>query len=101
MLVRVLAEPRNAIVRQYQKLLAMDEVKLEFDAEALHAIAAKAKEKKAGARALRAILEEYMLDIMYEIPKDDNIGEVTITRAYIEGTGGPRITMRTAAAGGV
>lgn len=94
MLVRVLAEPKNAIIRQYQKLLAMDEVKLEFEEAALHAIAVRAKEKKVGARALRAILEEFMLDIMYEIPKDDEIGMVTITKAYIEGTGGPMITMR-------
>ena len=56
--------------------------------------AKKAMEKKTGARALRSILEDYMLDIMYEIPKDDNIGEVTITRAYIEGTGGPVIQLR-------
>ncbi len=94
MLVQVLKEPRNAIIRQYQKLLAMDEVKLAFDDEALHAIAAKALEKDTGARALRAILEEYMLDIMYEIPKDDNIGEVVITKEYIEGKGGPRISLR-------
>lgn len=94
MLVRVLAEPKNAIVKQYRKLFAMDEVKLEFEDGALHSIAAKAKEKKAGARALRAVLEEFMLDIMYEIPKDDDIGAVTITKAYIEGTGGPLITMR-------
>lgn len=94
MLVRVLAEPKNAILKQYQKLLAMDEVKLEFEEAALHSIAVKAKEKKAGARALRAILEEFMLDIMYEIPKDDDIGAVTITKDYIEGTGGPVITMR-------
>lgn len=99
MLVRVLKEPKNAIVKQYQKLLEMDEVKLEFEEEALFAIAAKAKEKKAGARALRAILEEYMLDIMYEIPKDDNIGKVTITKEYIEGNGGPVITMRGTAGG--
>ena len=72
----------------------MDEVKLEFDDGALHAIAAKAKEKKVGARALRAIIEEFMLDIMYEIPKDDNIGMVTITRDYIEKKGGPLIQMR-------
>ena len=58
------------------------------------AIAAKAMEKHTGARALRAILEEYMLDIMYEIPKDDNIGQVTITREYIEGNGGPKILLR-------
>ena len=94
MLVRVLAEPKNAIIKQYQKLLAMDEVKLEFEDDALHSIALKAKEKKAGARALRAILEEFMLDIMYEIPKDDEIGKVTITKDYIEGIGGPMITMR-------
>ena len=94
MLVRILKEPRNAILKQYQKLLEMDEVKLEFEDEALHAIAKKAKEKKVGARALRAIIEEFMLDIMYEIPKDDNIGKVIITKEYIEKTGGPVITMR-------
>ena len=94
MLVRILKEPRNAILKQYQKLLEMDEVKLEFEDEALHAIAKKAKEKKVGARALRAIIEEFMLDIMYEIPKDDNIGKVIITKEYIEKTGGPVIMMR-------
>ena len=83
MLVKILKEPRNAIIKQYTKLLAMDEVKLEFEEEALYAIAALAKKKKVGARALRAIIEEFMLDIMYEIPKDDNIGIVTITRDYI------------------
>ena len=67
---------------------------LEFDEGAMQAIAEKALEKKTGARALRAVLEEYMLDIMYEIPKDDNIGKVTITREYIEKTGGPLIEMR-------
>lgn len=94
MLVQILREPKNAILKQYQKLLALDEVKLEFEDGALRAIAAKAMEKKTGARALRAILEEYMLDIMYEIPKDDSIGQVIITREYIEGTGGPRILLR-------
>jgi ATP-dependent Clp protease ATP-binding subunit ClpX len=94
MLVRILSEPKNAIIKQYQKLLAMDEVKLEFDEGALRAIAKLAKEKKVGARALRAIIEEFMLDIMYEIPKDDNIGKVTITKEYIEKTGGPLIQMR-------
>lgn len=94
MLVKILSEPKNAIVKQYQKLLALDEVKLEFREDALRAIAAKAKEKKVGARALRAIIEEFMLDIMFEIPKDDNIGAVTVTREYVEGTGGPLISMR-------
>lgn len=94
MLVKVLKEPRNAILKQYQKLLALDEVDLRFDEEALEAIAEKALKKDTGARALRAIIEEFMLDIMYEIPKDDSIGRVTITRDYIEKTGGPRIEMR-------
>ena len=98
MLVKILKEPKNAIIKQYTKLLAMDEVKLEFEEEALYAIAALAKKKKVGARALRAIIEEFMLDIMYEIPKDDNIGIVTITRDYIEKKGGPLIQMRGVAA---
>ena len=69
-------------------------MKLDFEDEALHAIAKKAKKKDVGARALRAIIEEFMLDIMYEIPKDDNIGRVTITEDYIENKGGPVISMR-------
>ena len=94
MYVKILKEPKNAILKQYQKLLALDEVKLDFDDGALEAIAEKAMKKETGARALRAIIEEFMLDIMYEIPKDENIGEVTITRSYIEGTGGPLISLR-------
>ena len=98
MMVKILSEPRNAILKQYQKLLELDEVKLEFDKGALEAIAEKAMEKDTGARALRAIIEEFMLDIMYEIPKDDNIGRITITREYIEGTGGPVIDIRSGSA---
>lgn len=94
MLIKILKEPRNAILKQYQKLLELDEVQLNFADPALEAIAEKALEKKTGARALRAIIEEFMLDIMYEIPKDENIGRVTITREYIEKTGGPLIDMR-------
>lgn len=94
MLVQILKEPKNAILKQYQKLLALDEVKLEFEDGALEAIAEMAIEKHTGARALRAILEEYMLDIMYEIPKDDSIGQVIITKEYIQHTGGPRILLR-------
>ena len=94
MLVQILKEPKNAILKQYQKLLALDEVKLEFEDGALEAIAEMAMEKHTGARALRAILEEYMLDIMYEIPKDDSIGQVVITKEYIQHTGGPRILLR-------
>ena len=94
MLVKILKEPKNAILKQYQKLLELDEVELLFNEDSLEAIAEKAMEKDTGARALRAIIEEFMLDIMYEIPKDDNIGRVTITREYIERTGGPVIEMR-------
>ena len=94
MLVQILTDPKNAIIRQYQKLLELNEVKLEFTDEALHTIAKKAMEKHTGARALRSILEEYMLDIMYEIPKDDLIGTVTITDEYLQGTGNPIIEMR-------
>ena len=94
MMVKILKEPKNAILKQYQKLLELDEVKLEFDDSALEAIAEKAMEKDTGARALRSIIEEFMLDIMYEIPKDDNIGKVTITGDYIRGTGGPLIEIR-------
>ena len=65
LLLRILKEPRNAIIRQYQKLLAMDEVRLEFEEEALKVIARRAMEKETGARALRSIIEEYMMDIMY------------------------------------
>ena len=98
MLVRILKEPKNAIIKQYQKLLELDEVKLEFTDEALHAIAKQAKQRELGARALRAIIEEFMLDIMYEIPKDDNIGKVIITEDYVTKKGGPKIVMRGAEA---
>lgn len=94
MLVKIMKEPKNAILKQYQKLLELDEVSLEFDDSALSAIAKKAMEKKTGARALRSIIEEYMLDIMYEIPKDDNIGSVLITEDYINNKGVPVIMMR-------
>lgn len=94
MMVKILSEPRNAILSQYKALLAMDEVKLSFEEDALHAIARQAMEKETGARALRAIIEGFMTDIMYEIPKDSNIGEVVITKEYVEHTGGPKILLR-------
>lgn len=94
MMVQILKEPKNAILKQYQKLLSLDGVDLQFDEAAYHAIAKHAMEKKTGARALRATIEEFMLDIMYQIPRDDNIGRVTITGDYIEGTGGPILEMR-------
>lgn len=94
MLIAILREPKNAILKQYKKLLALDEVDLQFDDSALRAIAKKALEKETGARALRAIIEDFMLDIMYEVPKDDNIGSVIITGDYVEGKGSPIIKMR-------
>lgn len=94
LLVQILKEPKNAILKQYSKLFAMDEVKLVFEDEALAWIAGEALKRETGARALRAVLEEFMLDIMYEIPKDPNIGSVVITRPYLEKTGGPLIRMR-------
>ena len=94
MLVRILKEPKNAILKQYQKLLELDEVELIFDESALEAIAEKALEKKTGARALRAIIEKFMLDIMFEIPKDDTIGRGIINRDYILNHGTPVIELR-------
>ena len=94
MMIRILQEPKNAILRQYEKLLALDEVKLVFEDDALSWIAEEALKRGTGARALRAILEEFMLDIMYEIPKDPNIGSVVVTRPYLEKKGGPLIQMR-------
>ncbi len=94
MLVKILEEPRNAIVKQYSRMLEMDGVELRFSREALTAIARKAMERDTGARALRSVIEEFMLDIMYEVPKDENIGRVTITKEYIEGTGGPIIDLK-------
>lgn len=95
MLKTILTEPKNAILKQYKKLLEIDEVELIFDDSAVEAISRKAIEKKTGARALRAIIEDFMLDIMYEIPKDENIGRVTITGDYIDGKGAPIVEMRT------
>ena len=94
LLVQVLKKPKNAILKQYRKLLQMDEVDLEFEDDAMMAVAKKAAAKKTGARALRSIIEEFMMDIMYEIPKDEMIGKVIITKDYIEGKGSPTILMR-------
>ena len=92
--VDILKKPKNAILKQYKKLLELDEVKLVFEDEALEWIAEEALKRDTGARALRAIMEEFMLDIMYEVPKDPGIGTVVITRNYLEKHGGPRIEMR-------
>ena len=92
--MEVLKRPKNAILKQYIKLLALDEVKLVFEDEALDWVAQEALKRETGARALRAIIEDFMLDIMYEVPKDSGIGTVVVTRGYLEKNGGPRIEMR-------
>jgi len=84
-LVHILTEPKNAMVRQYKKLLAMDDVELDFDEDALHALAEMARRRKTGARGLRAILEHLMLDVMYEVPQRDDIECCRITRDVVEG----------------
>jgi ATP-dependent Clp protease ATP-binding subunit ClpX len=82
-LVKILTEPKNALIKQYQKLLALDNVRLKFTDGALTAIAKKAKERKAGARGLRAILEDVMLDVMYEIPSRGGVTECIINEDSI------------------
>ena len=90
-LVRILTEPKNALVKQYQKLLSLDDTKLEFEPEALKAIAAKAIERNTGARGLRSIIEEIMMDVMFDVPSDESIEKVIITKMAAEGTGKPTI----------
>lgn len=93
-LVEILSRPKNAIVKQYQALLDLDGVKLEFTDDALYAIAHMAVERKTGARGLRAIMESVMMDIMYEMPSDSSIGICTITKDVVEGKCGPEIVYR-------
>ena len=93
-LVRILTEPKNAIVRQYQYMLSLDEVKLEFDEDALLAIADLSLERKTGARGLRAILEDIMMDTMYEVPSDDSIATCRITKEAVEKHSDPEYTYR-------
>ena len=93
---KILTEPKNAILKQYKRLLELDEVELVFDDDAMDYIAQQAMKKDTGARALRPIIGEFMLDIMYEIPKDKNIGRVIITRDYLEHKGAPNIVFRNA-----
>lgn len=92
-LVKILTEPRNALVKQYKELLAMDDVELEFDEEALKLIARKAIERKTGARGLRSIIEETMLDIMYEIPSREDIEKCLITKETVENKGEPTLVL--------
>ncbi|MCR5459927.1 MAG: ATP-dependent Clp protease ATP-binding subunit ClpX [Acetatifactor sp.] len=93
-LIRILTEPKNALIKQYQKLFEMDAVKLTFDDDAVDLIAQKAFDRKTGARGLRSILENVMMDTMYEIPSDDTIGRCVITKDAVEGTAEPTIIRR-------
>mgnify|MGYP002536540707 CR=1 FL=1 len=90
-LVRILKEPKSALVKQYQRLFEMDGVKLTFDDDALIAIAKKALERKTGARGLRAIMEHTLMDLMYKTPSDDTIRKCIVTKEAVEGTGEPEI----------
>ena len=96
-LLRILREPKNALVRQYQKLFELDDVKLEFSEDSLKEVARLATERKTGARGLRSIMESVMMDLMYEVPSDNNIGICTITKDVVDKTGEPEIVYRDAA----
>ena len=91
-LVRILTEPKNALCRQYRKLLELDHVTLDFEVAALEAIAQRAIDRKIGARGLRAVLEEIMTKIMYEIPSDPTITKVMITKECVENGAEPVVT---------
>ena len=93
-LVRILKEPKNALIRQYQRLFDLDSVKLTFEEEAVETIAKMAMERKTGARGLRSIMEQAMMDVMYRIPSDDTIGECVLTKAAVEGKSGPLVIHR-------
>ena len=93
-LVRILTEPKNAIIKQYQALFGLDEVALEFTEDAVKAVAHKSFERKTGARGLRSILESVMNEVMYEIPSEDNIAKCIITKEAVEGTEKPVIEYR-------
>ena len=91
-LVRILTEPRNSLIKQYQSLFAMDGVELEFEEDAVRAIAEQTMERKTGARGLRAIMEKVMMDLMYRIPSDESIVKCVITKGCVDGTQEARIS---------
>jgi ATP-dependent Clp protease ATP-binding subunit ClpX len=93
-LVHILTEPKNALVKQYKKLLSLDDTELEFEPAALKAIANKAIERNTGARGLRSIIEDLMMDTMFDVPSDDTIAKVTVTKAAAEGSSKPEITYK-------
>lgn len=91
-MVRILVEPKNSIVKQYKKMFELDGVKLSFEQEAIEAIAVQTVKRKTGARGLRAIMEQIMMDTMYEIPSDERITSCMITKEVVDGTGSPVTT---------
>ena len=93
-MVRILLEPKNSIVRQYQKLFELDGVDLKFTDDAVKAIADKTIARKTGARGLRSIMEETMMDLMFTIPSDDTIESCTITEEAVDGSGVPMIARK-------
>jgi len=93
-LIRILEEPKNALIKQYKKLFEFDEVKLSVEKDAVKEIARLAYERKTGARGLRSIMEKVMMDVMYEIPSNDNIAECVLTKEAVDGTENPRVTYR-------
>ncbi len=93
-LIRILREPKNALIKQYKKLFEFDEVKLSVEEDAVEEIARLAYERKTGARGLRSIMEKVMMDVMYEIPSNDNIAECILTKESVDGTQKPRVTYR-------
>ncbi len=90
-LIRILQEPKNAVLKQYVKLFDIDDVALEFTPDALHAVAKKTIERHTGARGLRSIMEEILNNLMYSVPSDPTVSKVTITKECVEGTSGPEM----------
>ena len=93
-LVRILKEPKNALVKQYQRLFSLDNVELRFEDDAIVEIAKKALERKTGARGLRSIMENVLMDVMYQIPSDDTIQLCVVTKEVIEGKSEPLVVHR-------
>lgn len=93
-LVRILTEPMNALVKQYQKIFSFEEVELEFTKEAIDEIAAQSQKRESGARGLRAVLEKLMLDLMYEMPSVKRVAKIIVTREMVLGTNGPELVYR-------
>ena len=93
-LVRILTEPKNALVKQYRKLFAYDGVDLSFEEDAIESVAQKAHDQKTGARGLRTILEKAMMDVMFTIPSDETVTQCIVTKDSVEGSGQPTVVRR-------